>query len=424
MATAPSDPPNPPNPSLNASKPPQPPIWVKPTPRTKQDRSWEEKRLVGFVDYDKGRRCVSTEVSGVGKDRIPARYRLRVEGSRWQKDWKVSEVVDQVLRVNHWEDIDGVLNCWVGRFARKNFPLLIRIPPSRTTYNNLISSCGSGGNWKEALEICKTMTENGVGPDLVTHNIVLSAFKNGAQYSKALAYFELMKKTNICPDTITLNIVIHCLVKLGQFGKAIENCKAVFDMMLAEGLKPNIISYNALLDTVSYTSLLNAYGRSGQPEKAREEAVEVLREMERNVLLAAKSRGIKLNIVGRYMESQKFVNEMMDMQIPLSKEGQLTKAESTFNMMKETGCFPDVITYTAMIHAYSIVENWKKAWEIFQDMEKNDILLDPIACSSLMEVLNRGCQHTKVLQMAELMRQKHIPLNSSAAFEIISACSI
>lgn len=41
----------------------------------------------------------------------------------------------------------------------------------------------------------------------------------------------------------------------------------------------------------------------------------------------------------------------------LSFQGQLTKAESTFNMMKETGCLPDVITYTAMIHAYSIVGN-------------------------------------------------------------------
>jgi len=67
-------------------------------------------------------------------------------------------------------------------------------------------------------------------------------------------------------------------------------------MMLAEGLKPNIVSYNALLgayashrkheealavfkslkqtglrpDVVTYTSLLNAYGRSGKPGKAKE----------------------------------------------------------------------------------------------------------------------------------------------------------
>ena len=157
---------------------------------------------------------------------------------------------------------------------------MLQIPPSRTTYNNVINACGAAGNWKKALELCKKMTENGVGPDLITHNIVLSAFKNGAQYSKAIAYFEIMQSSNVAPDTFTWNIVIHCLVKVGQYGEAIElfksmrekrtvcppdvvtytsimysysvcgqaeNCKAVFDMMVAEGVRPNIVSYNALL---------------------------------------------------------------------------------------------------------------------------------------------------------------------------------
>ncbi|URE15279.1 PPR repeat [Musa troglodytarum] len=775
-------PPTPPNPSsanLPESPTPQRKIWIKPTApaskkqqqqqqRRKKGSGWDEKRVVGFVDYDEGERRVSTEISGARKDEIPARYRLRVDGSRWQKDWKLSEVVDQVMRLRHWEDVDGVLNRWAGRFARKNFPLLIReitstgsldhavhvfrwmknqrhysprsdiynmlislhakhnqtdqarglffemqhwrckpdtetynalinahgrvgqwrwamnimedmlqaavgcarcwfvfvlsstspteedtgeeviavmqrgegsgdligrqrrwrrrveiflssladldfnlhpvsnnnlsymIPPSRTTYNNLISACGSGGHWKEALEICKKMTENGVGPDLVTHNIILSAFKRGAQYSKALAYFDLMKETNICPDTITFNIVIHCLVKLGQFGKAvdifnsmrekgakcqpdivtftciihaystcgqIENCKVVFDMILAEGLKPNIVAYNALIgayasngmhtealatfnllkhaglrpDVVSYTSLLNAYGRSGQPEKAKgvfdmikqnslrpnivsynalidaygssgllAEAIGMLHAMEEDgvqadvvsistllaacgrcsqivnidsVLSAARSRRIKLNTVAynsaigsymsveeydkavslyrsmrednikpdsitfnilisgscklkKYAESLQFLDEMMDLNIPFSKEvysslihsyskqGQLTEAECIFNMMKGTDCSPDVITYTSMIHAYSIAGNWMKAWELFEDMERNNIQPDPILCSSLMEALNTGCQPEKVLWLADLMREKSIPLNSSAYFGVIYACSM
>lgn len=140
-------PPAPPNPSsanLPESPTPQRKIWIKPTApaskkqqqqqRRKKGSGWDEKRVVGFVDYDEGERRVSTEISGARKDEIPARYRLRVDGSRWQKDWKLSEVVDQVMRLRHWEDIDGVLNRWAGRFARKNFPLLIRVrlnsPPS------------------------------------------------------------------------------------------------------------------------------------------------------------------------------------------------------------------------------------------------------------------------------------------------------
>lgn len=141
-ATASSSSPSPsipPNSSTSLAKPPGPQrtIWIKPSSRSPKKRlqhqyrkngsRWDERKLVGFVDYDKGERRVSIEVAGARKDEIPARYRLRVEGSRWQKDWKLSEVVDQVLELDHWEDIDGILNRWAGRFARKNFPLLIRV---------------------------------------------------------------------------------------------------------------------------------------------------------------------------------------------------------------------------------------------------------------------------------------------------------
>jgi len=37
---------------------------------------------------------------------------------------------------------------------------------------------------------------------------------------------------------------------------------------------------------------------------------------------------------------------------PLFPQGRVAEAESMFTKMKETGCQPDVIAYTTMIHAY------------------------------------------------------------------------
>lgn len=79
------------------------------------------------VDYDAGTHRLHTSISGLRKSDLPKRNRLRVEGDRFQKDWSLSEVVDMVLKLHHWEDIESVLNRWAGRFARKNFPLLIRV---------------------------------------------------------------------------------------------------------------------------------------------------------------------------------------------------------------------------------------------------------------------------------------------------------
>lgn len=84
-------------------------------------------RRSGLVDYDKGQHEVSTQVSGLRKSDIPRRHRLAVESNRFQKDWSVSEVVERVLALKYYEDVEGVLNRWVGRFARKNFPFLIKV---------------------------------------------------------------------------------------------------------------------------------------------------------------------------------------------------------------------------------------------------------------------------------------------------------
>lgn len=91
----------------------------------------------GFVDYDKGQHEVSNKVAGLRKDDIPARYSLRVAGNRFQKDWTVSEVADLVLSRSLRDDVEGLLNRWVGRFARKNFPFLIRVSQLSFLFSNL-----------------------------------------------------------------------------------------------------------------------------------------------------------------------------------------------------------------------------------------------------------------------------------------------
>ncbi|XP_028083682.1 pentatricopeptide repeat-containing protein At2g41720 isoform X2 [Camellia sinensis] len=461
--------------------------------KNNNDEAWKEKKL-GFVDYDKGMHKVSVELSGLRKSDIPMHHRLRVQGDRFQKDWTITQVVHKVLELNQWDDIQGLLNRWVGRFARNNFPVLIRIPPSRSTYNNLINACGSSGKWREALQVCRKMTENGVGPDLVTHNIVLSAYKSGAQYLKALSYFELMKGTNIRPDTTTLNIVIHCLIKLGHYGKAIdifnsmrekraechpdivtftsmihlysvsgqiENCKTVFNTMIAEGLQPNIVSYNALIgayashgmseealsvfnkikqngfrpDVVSYTSLLNAYGRSEQPEKAREifdlmkrnnwkpnvvsynalidaygsngflaKAIEVLREMEQN--------GMQPNIVS-----------ICTLLTACGRCGQKVKIDSILSAAEMRGIKLNTIAYNSAIGSYMNVGEYEKALKLYGSMRKKKVIPDSVTYTVLMSGCCKMSKYDEALEFLREMTDLKIPLSKEVYSSAICAYS-
>ncbi|KAF7147453.1 hypothetical protein RHSIM_Rhsim03G0026000 [Rhododendron simsii] len=86
----------------------------------------ETRLILVCSHYDEGSHNVIVELSGIWKADFPQHNRVRVAGDRFQKDWSISEVVQRVLGTKHWQDIEGLLNRWVGRFARKNFPVLIR----------------------------------------------------------------------------------------------------------------------------------------------------------------------------------------------------------------------------------------------------------------------------------------------------------
>ncbi|MBA0754702.1 hypothetical protein Gogos_019852, partial [Gossypium gossypioides] len=517
------------------------------------DTAFEEHKS-GFVDYDKGQHEVSTRVSGLRKAHIPKRYRLRVEGDRFQKDWTISEVVDRVLELNHWENVEPELTQrgaiehsikvfeWMKR--QKNYcartdiyNMMIRlharhkrtdqarglffemqkwrckpdvdtynalihahgqvgqwrwamnimedmlsaakfyvfstrdvcklnvygqIPPSRSTYNNLINACGSSGNWREALKVCKKMTENGVGPDLVTHNIVLSAYKSGAQYSKAaLSYFELMKGRHIRPDTTTLNIIpdLTSLHSLASFTYILF--AAVFHAMLAEGIQPNNVSYNTLMavyashgmskeaaavfdqikqngfrpDVVSYTSLLNAYGRSQLPEKAREifdmmkrnnvkpnlvsynalidaygsngllaEAVEVLRQMEQD--------GIKPNIVS-----------ICTLLAACGRCRQKVNIDAVLSAAELRCIKLNTVAYNSAIGSYMNVGEFEKAIALYKSMRKRKVLADSVTYTVLISGSYKLSRYSEALGFLDDMVGLKIPLTKEVYSSLICVYS-
>lgn len=58
--------------------------------------------------------------------RVPPKYKKRVH-KEGQEMWTPRDVVSRVLALNHWDDIDALLNRWLGRFNRRNFLPLISV---------------------------------------------------------------------------------------------------------------------------------------------------------------------------------------------------------------------------------------------------------------------------------------------------------
>ena len=73
---------------------------------------------------------------------------------------------------------------------------------------------------------------------------------------------------------------------------------------------------------------------------------------------------------------------------------------------------------------FHLADDLEKAFAVFQEMELNDVQPDAIACSALMRAFNRGCQPSKVILIAEFMRDKAVPFIDANFFEMVSACSM
>lgn len=171
---------------------------------SKNESAFEERKQV-LVDYDNGKHEIRNLVNGLRKLDIPRRYQLRVEGERFQKDWTVTEVVQRILKLQRHGDVEALLNCWVGRFSRKNYPALMK----ELTQNGSIEHCVQVFDWmKNQRNYCARN-------DIYNMMIRLHARHNRIDQARGL-FFE-MQKWRCKPDVETYNALINAHGRAGQW---------------------------------------------------------------------------------------------------------------------------------------------------------------------------------------------------------------
>ncbi|KAB2033081.1 hypothetical protein ES319_D05G423800v1 [Gossypium barbadense] len=379
------------------------------------DTAFEEHKS-GFVDYDKGQHEVSTRVSGLRKAHIPKRYRLRVEGDRFQKDWTISDVVDRVLEVNHWENVDPVLNRWVGRFARKNFPFLIKELTQRGAIEHGI----------KVFEWMKKQKNYCARTDIYNMMIRLHARHKRTDQARGL-FFE-MQKWRCKPDVDTYNALIHAHGQVGQWRWAMN----IMEDMLSAAIPPSRSTYN---------NLINACGSSGNWR----EALKVCKKMTENgvgpdlvthnIVLSAYKSGAQYSKALSYFELMKGTHIRPDtttLNIVINclvKLGQYGKAMDIFNSMRDerADSRPDIVTFTSIIHLYSVcgqIENCKavfsamlaeaEAVEVLRQMEQEGIKPNIVSICTLLAACGRCRQKVNIDAVLSAAELRCIKLNTVA----------
>ncbi|KAK8301034.1 hypothetical protein V6Z12_D05G435300 [Gossypium hirsutum] len=408
------------------------------------DTAFEEHKS-GFVDYDKGQHEVSTRVSGLRKAHIPKRYRLRVEGDRFQKDWTISDVIDRVLEVNHWENVDPVLNRWVGRFARKNFPFLIkeltqrgaiehgikvfewmkkqknycartyiynmmirlharhkrtdqarglffemqkwRCKPDVDTYNALIHAHGQVGQWRWAMNIMEDMLSAAIPPSRSTYNNLINACGSSGNWREALKVCKKMTENGVGPDLVTHNIVLSAYKSGAQYSKALS----YFELMKGTHIRP---------DTTTLNIVINCLVKLGQYGKA----MDIFNSMRDERADSRPDIVTFTSIIHLY-----------------SVCGQIENCKAVFSAMLAEGIQPNIVSYNTLMAAYASHGMSKEAVAVFDQIKQNGFRLDVVSYTSLLNAYGRSQLPEKAREIFDMMKRKNVKPNLVSYNALIDA---
>ncbi|KAG5514936.1 hypothetical protein RHGRI_036093 [Rhododendron griersonianum] len=94
------------------------------------------------------------------------------------------------------------------------------------------------------------MIGEGCGVNRESYTALLSAYSRNGLFDKAFSLLEEMKNSPDCkPDVHTYSILIKSCVQVSAFDKV----DSLLSVMASQGIKPNTVTYNTLIDTYGKT---------------------------------------------------------------------------------------------------------------------------------------------------------------------------
>lgn len=124
--------------------------------------------------------------------------------------------------------------------------------PNSSIYIKLIVMLGKCKQAERAHALFQDMVDEGCIINHETYTALVSAYSRSGLLDQAFALLNKMKVTDGCqPDVYTYSILIKSCLQVFAFDKV----QLLLSDMESQGIKPNTITYNTLID---------AYGKAGR----------------------------------------------------------------------------------------------------------------------------------------------------------------
>nr|XP_043620778.1 pentatricopeptide repeat-containing protein At5g48730, chloroplastic [Erigeron canadensis] len=312
--------------------------------------------------------------------------------------------------------------------------------PNSAIYVKLIVMLGKCKQPEKAHSLFQAMIDEGCIANQESYTALLSAYSRSGLFRKAYAILDEMKNTPDChPDVYTYSILIKSCLHFHEFDKV----QSLLSEMVSQGVKPNTVTYNTLIDAYgkakrfvdmestlvemlrqreckpdvwTMNSALRAFGGSGQietMEKCYEKFLSAgiqpnIKTF--NILLDSYGKTgnyKKMSAVMEYMQKYHFTWTLVTYNIVIDafgRAGDLTQMEFLFRLMQSESIKPNCVTLCSLVRGYAQVGKAEKIGGLLRYIDSSDVTVDTVFFNCLVDAYGMmGClaEMKRVLPMME-----------------------
>ncbi|GAV70700.1 PPR domain-containing protein/PPR_2 domain-containing protein [Cephalotus follicularis] len=329
--------------------------------------------------------------------------------------------------------------------ALKVFELLreqLWYKPNSGIYVKLIVMLGKCKQPEKAHELFQDMVAEGCVVNHESYTALLSAYSRSGLFDKAFFVLEKMKNTHGCqPDVHTYSILIKSCLQVFAFDKV----QALLSDMVTQGIRPNTITYNTLIDAYgkakkfaemeltlvqmlgekncepdvwTMNSTLRAFGGSGQIETMEKcydkfQGAGIEPNIKTfNILLDSYGKAgsfVKMSAVMEYMQKYHYSWTIVTYNVVIDafgRAGDLRQMEYLFRLMRSERIKPSCVTLCSLVRAYGREGKPEKIGGVLRFIENSDVTLDTVFFNCLVDAYGRMECFAEMKGVLEMMEQK------------------
>ncbi|XP_073151450.1 pentatricopeptide repeat-containing protein GUN1, chloroplastic [Henckelia pumila] len=285
---------------------------------------------------------------------------------------------------------------------------------------SMISTLGRLGKVDLAKKVFDDAVIKGYGNTVYAYSSLISAYAKSGHFEDAIGVFRSMKDSGLKPNLVTYNALIDACGKGGGDFKRASN---ILVEMLQNGVQPDRITYNSLLAVCSV---------AGQWESARSLFNEMVsRGIDQdiytyNTLLDAACSGGHVDVAFEIMLEMPSKNIMPNevtysiMIRGCAKAGRLERALSLFNEMKFAGIRLDRVSYNTLLSIYASLGRFEEALSVSMEMESIGIKKDVVTYNALIDGFGKQGMYDKVKELFLEMEKEQLCPNLLTYSTLIS----